>query len=96
MARLDSLRHRLGDLECGLGLVELTDGTLFKPGSGLDLLRMNVRFSRDLGRAAKMSDFSPKDRELLKDYAKWKPDIEEWGQVSILITDLARKLADEA
>jgi hypothetical protein len=43
-----------------------------------------------------MSDFSPKDRELLRNHAKWKPDIEEWVQVSILITDFARKLADEA
>jgi hypothetical protein len=78
------------------GLVKLIDGMLFKPGSGLDLLRMNVRLSRDLGRDAGTSDFSPKDQELLRNYAKWKPDIEEWGQVSILITDLARKLANEA
>ena len=76
------------------GLVKLIDGTLFKPGSGLDLLRMNVRFSRDLGGDATMSDFSSEDQELLKNYAKWKPDIEEWGQVSILITDLARKLSE--
>ena len=53
MARLDSLRHRLGDLERGHCLVKLTDGTLFKPGSGLDLLRMNLRLSRDLGRDAR-------------------------------------------
>jgi hypothetical protein len=74
--------------------MKLTDSTLFKPGSGLDLLRMNVRLSRDLGRDTKMSDFSPKDRELLRNYAKWEPDMEEWGQVSILITDLARKLSE--
>ena len=55
---------------------------------------MNVRLRRDLGRAAKMSDFSPKDRGLLRNYAKWEPDIEEWGQVSILISDLARKLSE--
>jgi hypothetical protein len=72
MARLDSLRHRLGEVERGLGLVNLTDGTLFKPGSGLDLLRMNVRLGRDLGKDAKMSDFSPKDQELLRNYAKWE------------------------
>lgn len=92
MARLDSLCHRLEELESGLGLVELPDGTLFKPGSGLDLMIMHARLCRDLRREAELSDFSPEDQELLKSYAKWTPDGTEWGQVSILITDLARRL----
>jgi hypothetical protein len=92
MARLESLRHRLGELESGLGLVKLTDGSLFKQGSGLDLMLANARLSRDLRRAAKLSDFSPEDQVLLRCYARWTPDRTEWGQVSILITDLARSL----
>jgi hypothetical protein len=92
MARLDSLRHRLGALESSLGLVELEDGSLFKPGSGLDLMLANARLGRDLGRAARLSDFSHEDQELLRCYSRWTPDRAEWGQVSILITDLARSL----
>ena len=92
MARLDSLHHRLEELESGLGLVELADGTLFKPGSGLDRMLMHVRLCRNLEREAELSDFSPGDQELLKSYAKWTPDRAEWGQISILITDLARRL----
>ena len=92
MARLDSFRHRLGELESSLGLVELVDGTLFRPGSGLDLIRDHARLSRDLGRAARLSDFSPADQDRLRCYARWTPDQAEWGQVSILITDLARSL----
>jgi hypothetical protein len=74
MARLDSLRHRLVELKSGLGLVELADGSLFKPGSGLDLMLAHARLSRDLRRAAKLSDFSPADQELLRCYARWTPD----------------------
>lgn len=92
MARLDSLRHRIGELESGLGLIELSDGTLFKPGSGLNLMLAHARLCRDLGRDAKISDFSPEDQELLRNYAKWTPDRAEYGQISILITDLARRL----
>jgi hypothetical protein len=94
MARLDSLRHRLRELESGLGLVELADGTLFKPDSGLDLMLTHMRLTRNLGRDAQLSDFSPGDQELLRNYAKWTPDRAKWGQVSILITDLARKLCE--
>jgi len=92
MARLDSLRHRLEELENGLGLVELSDGTLFKPGSGLDLMLMHARLCRNLGKEVELSYFSPEDQELLKSYAKWNPDRAEWGQISIMITDLARRL----
>lgn len=92
MARLESLRHRLAGLERDLGLVKLADGTLFKPVIGLDLMLAHARLSRYLGRAAKLSDFSPEDQELLRCYARWTPDRAEWGQVSILITDLARSL----
>jgi hypothetical protein len=92
MVRLDSLCHRLEELESGLGMVELADGTLFKPGSGLDLMLMHARLCRDLGRDAKVSDFSLGDQELLRNYAKWTPDRSEWGQISILIADLARRL----
>ena len=66
MARLDSLCHRLEELESGLGMVELADGTLFKPGSGLDLMLMHARLCRDLGRDAEISDFSPGDQELFE------------------------------
>ena len=93
MVRLDSLHHRLGELENGLGLVELADGTLFKTGCGLGLMLMHARLCRNLGRDAELSDFSQGDRELLKSYAKWTPDRTEWGQISILITDLARRLS---
>ena len=92
MERLDSLHHRLEELESGLGLVQLADGTLFKPGSGLNIMLMHARLFRDLGKEAELSDFSPGDQELLKCYTKWTPDRAEWGQISILITDLARKL----
>lgn len=94
MARLDSLRHRLGELETGLGLVELADGTLFKPDSGLDLMLTHARLCRDLGRDAEISDFSPGDQESLRNYAKWTPDRAEYGQISILITELARSLCE--
>lgn len=92
MTRLDSLRHRIGELESGLGLVELSDGTLFKPGSGLDLMLTHARLCTNLGREAELSDFSPGDQELLKSYSKWAADRAEWGQIPILITDLARRL----
>jgi hypothetical protein len=92
VARLDSLRHRLVDLESGLGVVELADGTLFKPGCGLDLMLMHARLCRDLGRDAEISDFSPGDQEVLGNYAKWTSDRAKWDQISILITDLARRL----
>ena len=92
MVRLDSLCHRLEELESGLGMVELVDGTLFKPGSGLDLMLLHARLCRFLGRDAEISDFSPGDQELWRNYAKWTPDRPKWGQISILITDLARRL----
>lgn len=95
MARLESLRHRLVELERGLGLVKLADGTPFKPGSGLAPMLAHARLNRDLGRAARLSDFSPEEQERLQSYAKWAPDSAEHGQVSILITDLARSLCDE-
>jgi hypothetical protein len=93
MDRLDSLRHRIEELESGLGLVELADGALFKPGSGLGLMLTYIRLCRDLERKAELSDFNPGDQVLLKSYAKWTPDRTEWGQISILITDLARRLS---
>jgi hypothetical protein len=52
----------------------------------------HIRLCRDLGREAELSDYNPGDQVLLKSYAKWIPDRAEWGQISILITDLARRL----
>jgi hypothetical protein len=91
--RLDSLRTRIQDLESGLGVVTLEDGSRFHPSAeGLRLLRISLKISRSLGRDPQLEDFSSDDRELLGTFAKWKNPGTGFGQLSILVCDLARGL----
>lgn len=92
MIRLDSMQKRMGILENKLGLVELPDGTRFKPRHALHLMYKGTKLGHDLGREHQLSDFSTEDQELLKFFVLWSPDPSQWGQISALVSEMARKM----
>ncbi len=83
---------RIADLEHEEGIVTLPDGTTFKPRSGIILLRHQLRLRRDLGREPDLADFPPDIQDEIKQFAKWEPDREKYGQISVLVVELSKKL----
>jgi len=91
--RLDSLATRIRLLEHSGGFVVLDDGSRFRPdGSGIHMMFNHIKLRRDLGREPELSDFPKKDRDDWRNYAKWNPDPGEHGQISQLVTEMAKKL----
>lgn len=70
MSKIDALASRIDAIEDASGLVELSDGTRFKPSSGLRLMRQALLFERENGREPELSDFPEEDADLLKQWAK--------------------------
>ena len=86
---------RLRELESSGGYVTLQDGTKFRPkNSGISMLFSATKLGRDLGRDPKLADFSENEQEQWRCYAKWSPDPAQHGQISILLTNMAKKLVD--
>jgi hypothetical protein len=53
-----------------------------------------TKLRRDLGRELKLADFLVEEQEQWRCYAKWSPDPAQHGQISILLTNMAKKLVD--
>lgn len=95
MARTESLISRLRELESHGGYVVLNDGTRFRPDdSGISLMISEIKLARDLGIEPMLSDFPGYEQEQWRCYAKWSPDPALHGQISILLTNIAKKLVD--
>ena len=92
MSRIDGLLSRITDLERQEGFITLSDGSKFKPGSGIDLLRHQIRLRRDLSREPDLADYPPDIQEEIRQFAKWTPDRDKYGQISVLAVELSRKL----
>ena len=93
--RIDSLMARLRELESSGGYVTLQDGTKFRPkDSGISMLFNATKLRRDLGRDPMLADFPGDEQEQWRCYAKWSPDPAQHGQISILLTNMAKKLVD--
>jgi hypothetical protein len=94
--RFNHLLTRLAGLESGLGYVTLDDGTKFRPhGSGMHLMREQLKLQRDLGREPTLADFPADAQEQLLCYAKWIPDPGEHGAIAVLIATVAKGCIDE-
>jgi hypothetical protein len=86
---------RLMELESSGGYVTLQDGTKFRPkDSGISMLFNATKLRRDLGREPMLADFPGDEQEQWRCYAKWSPDPAQHGQISILLTNMAKKLVD--
>jgi hypothetical protein len=86
---------RLRELESSGGYVTLQDGTKFRPkNSGISMLFSATKLGRDLGREPILADFSGDEQDQWRCYAKWSPDPAQHGQISILLTNMAKKLVD--
>ena len=86
---------RLMELESSCGYVTLHDGTKFRPkDSGISMLFNATKLRRDLGREPMLADFPGDEQEQWRCYAKWSPDPAQHGQISILLTNMAKKLVD--
>ena len=71
----------------------LDDGTKFRPkDSGLRMMCSHIKLHRDLGREPELSDFSEEDREAWCNYAKWSPEPGKHGQISRMVSEMAKKL----
>jgi len=93
--RIDSLMARLRELESSGGYIILPDGTRFKvEDSGILMLFNQIKLRRDLGREPLLSDFSEDEQERWRNYSKWTPNPAQHGQISILLTNMAKKLVD--
>jgi len=92
MSRIDGLQARIRDLERAEGYITLDDGSKFKPGAGIDLLRHQIRLRRDLGREPDLADYPPDIQEEIRQFAKWTPDPSRNGQISVLVVELSKKL----
>ena len=94
MSRIDGLLSRITDLERQEGFITLSDGSKFKPGSGIDLLRHQIRLRRDLSREPDLGDYPEDVQETIKSFSKWTPDRDKYGQISVLAVELCRKLME--
>ncbi len=92
MSQIDGLLSRITDLERQEGFITLSDGSKFKPGAGIDLLRHQIRLRRDLGREPDLADYPEDVQADIRQFAKWKPDREKYGQISVLVVELSKKL----
>ena len=85
---------RLMELESSGGYVTLHDDTKFRPkDSGISMLFNATKLRRDLGREPMLADFPIDEQEQWRCYAKWSPDPAQHGQISILLTNMAKKIA---
>jgi hypothetical protein len=91
MARLNSLYHRIEELESDLGLVELPDGTLFKPSSSLDLMLMHAKLCR-IWEGRPNYPIQSWRSGTFEELCQVDTGPGRMGIISILITDLARRL----
>ncbi len=94
MSRIDGLLSRITDLEKQEGIITLSDGSKFKPGSGIDILRNQIKLRRDLGREPDLGDYPEDVQETIKSFSKWTPDRDKYGQISVLAVELCRKLME--
>jgi len=86
---------RLRELESSGGYVTLQDGTKFRQkNSGISMLFNATKLRRDLGREPMLADFPGDEQDKWRCYAKWSPDPAQHGQISILLTNMAKKLVD--
>lgn len=86
---------RLRELESSGGYITLQDGTKFRPkDSGISMLFNATKLRRYLGREPMLADFPGDVQEQWRCYAKWSPDLAHHGQISILLTNTAKKLVD--
>ncbi len=91
--KFQGFESRLKELEQSGGYVVLSDGTRFRPvHSGIQLLVNQIKLRRDLGRSPLLSDFPEDKREEWRSYAKWDPDTEAHGQISKLVSIMAREI----
>lgn len=89
---MGNVESRLNRLEAQSGLVELADGSKFRPHGGLALLRRAIRLEAELGREPRLEDFSEEDQELWRKFAKWTPEPSRDGELARMICDFARRL----
>jgi len=86
---------RLMELESRGGYVTLQDGTKFRlKDSGISMLFNATKLRRDLGWEPMLADFPGDEQEQWRSYAKWTSDPAQHGQISILLTNMAKKLVD--
>lgn len=89
---LSSLASRIRSMEHKGGYVVLVDGTKFKPEDGILMLFDAVKMRDELGRKPELSDFPEKDRKAWQNFARWNPEAGNHGQISILVSRMAKKL----
>lgn len=94
MSKIEKFDNRLDALEAQKGYVTLPDGSKFRPGSGLALMRSAIKFERDNGREPKLADFSMERADLWKKWSKWRPAPTTHGSLAEMTSDLARRICD--
>ena len=94
--KIRNLENRIGHLEANSKLVTLSDGSKFRPsGSGLSLMREIICIEKS-GREPMLSDFSEEDQEQLRCYSLWNPDPVQYGAISVMVSDMARKVVHKS
>jgi hypothetical protein len=95
MAKIDKIDSRLNAIEQSGGYVTLPDGSRFRPGSGLALMRQALLFERDHGREPQLSDFPEDTAAMWKKWAQWHPPKTASCSAAEMVSDLARKICDD-
>lgn len=95
MKFIQNIRNRLFKIESKVnaGSITLSDGSKFKPShSGLSLFRNYYKLADDLGRDPLLTDFSEDEQSQWCSYAKWSPDSNKHGAISVWLSEMGSKL----
>jgi hypothetical protein len=90
-----SLESRLKDLEQIGGYVTLPDGSRFRPSNAIVLYVDYMKLPHDHG-APVLSDFPSETQEEWQCFARWEPDAEAYGAISVAVAEMARDLVERS
>ena len=91
--RFDTISARIRELEEADGYETLSDGSRYRfKFSGILIFCKAAKHRRETGKEATLADFTEEEQREIVAYAKWTPDPNLHGQLSVITCKLAREI----